>query len=134
MCPVEGRPLYLDLDLLADLCLLGFRGTTARDSITSLEGFMARLFCFGFAGGFVVLTSRMFFSEVGNLTVRFLALVGVFFRDSNVPFMPACAIDTALLTSSMRFLIPIAHHARIAQHSLVLTIHTLLVTVPPISI
>lgn len=40
----EGRPLYLDVDFVADLCLLGFRVTTARDSITSLEGFLTRFF------------------------------------------------------------------------------------------
>jgi hypothetical protein len=45
---------YLDLDFLAGFCLLGFRGTTARDSMTSLEGFLTRRFCFRFACGFVM--------------------------------------------------------------------------------
>jgi hypothetical protein len=30
---VEGQPFYSDLGFLADLCLLGFLGITARDSM-----------------------------------------------------------------------------------------------------
>jgi hypothetical protein len=91
--------------------------------MTSLEGFLTRRFCFGF----IMLSSRTFFFGMRILTVCFLGLDGVFFRDSNVPFMPAWAIDTALWTSSSRFFIPMAPHARAAQLSLVLAFHTLLV-------
>lgn len=45
------------LDFLAGFCLLGFRGTTARDSITRLEGFLTRRFCFRFAFDFLMLPS-----------------------------------------------------------------------------
>ena len=117
----EGRPLYLDLGFLADL---GFLGMTARDSMTSLEGFLTRLFCSDFGAGFILRLAGTFFFGVRILTVRVLALNGVFFKDSNVPFMPAWAIDTTFWTSSMRFFMRIAHHDRAAQLSLALTIHT----------
>ena len=51
VCPATfyGRSLYVDF--LAGFCLLGFRGTTSRDTMTSLEGFLTRRFCFRFAFG-----------------------------------------------------------------------------------
>lgn len=75
--------------------------------MTSFEGFLARRFCSRFGFDWVLPPAGTFFFGVLVLTVSFLACDGVFFRDSNVPFMPAWAIDTALWTSSMRFLIPI---------------------------
>ena len=75
--------------------------------MTSVEGFRARRFCSRFGVGFVLPPAWTFFFGVRVRTVRFLVCDGVFFRNSNVPFMPAWAIDTALWTSSMRFLIPI---------------------------
>ena len=121
---VEGQPFYSDLGFLADLCLLGFLGITARDSMTSLEGFLARLFCSDFGAGFILRLAGTFFLGVRIFTVRFLALNGVFLKDSNVSFMPAWAIDTAFWTSSMRLFIRIPYHDRAAQLSLALTIHT----------
>jgi len=75
--------------------------------MTSFEGFLARRLCSRFGFGWVLPPAGTFFFGVRVRTVRFVACDGVFFRDSNVPFMPAWAIDTALWTSSMRFLIPI---------------------------
>ena len=63
--------------------------------MTSLEGFLTRLFCSDVGAGFILRLTGTFFFGVRILTVRFLALYGVFFKDSNVPFMPAWAIDTA---------------------------------------
>jgi hypothetical protein len=63
--------------------------------MTSVEGFLAFRFCSRFGAGFVLpLTGTCFFGLCVR-TDRFLALGGVFFRDSNVPVMPAWAIDTA---------------------------------------
>lgn len=73
--------------------------------MTSLEGFLICRFCFGFACGFVLPPAGTFFFGVCLPTLPFLALDGNFFRDSNVPFTPAWAIDTALLKSSRRFFI-----------------------------
>jgi hypothetical protein len=42
------------LDFLAGFCLLGFRGTTARATMTRLLGFLTRRFCFRFAFGFAM--------------------------------------------------------------------------------
>ncbi len=93
--------------------------------MTSLEGFLTRLFCSDFGAGFILRLAGTFFFGVRIFTVRFLALTGVFLKDSNVPFMPAWAIDTAFWTSSMRLFIPIPHHDRAAQLSLALTIEDL---------
>ena len=43
--------IYLDL---AGFCWLAFRGTTARDTKTSLVGFLTRSFCLGLCFGFVM--------------------------------------------------------------------------------
>ena len=52
--PASTYGQYLDLDFLAGFCLLGFRGTASRDTMTSLEGFLTRRFFLGFACGFVM--------------------------------------------------------------------------------
>ena len=103
---------------------MGFLGMTARDSMTSFEGFLTRLFCSDVGAGFILRLAGTFFFGERILTVRVLALNGTFFKDSNVPFMPAWVIDIAFWTSSMRCLIRIVHHDRAAQLSLVLTVHT----------
>ena len=75
---------YFDFDFLAGFCLLGLRGTTSRDTMTSLEGLRSR-----FVFGFVFALFCAFFLEVLLLAVRFLAFDRAFFRDFNVPCMPA---------------------------------------------
>lgn len=104
-------------DFLAGL--LDFRGITAPDLMASFEGFLARRFCSRFGAGFALPPDGIFFLGVRVLTARFLALDGVLFRESNVPLMPAWAIDTALWTLSRILLIPMAHHAKSAQLLLV---------------
>lgn len=103
--PANTYGQYFDLDFLAGICLLGFRGTAARAFMTSLEGFLTRRFCFGFACGFVLPPAGTFFFGVRFLTLSFLALDCAFFRDFTVAFIPAWAIDTAFWKSSKRFFI-----------------------------
>lgn len=98
--PQNTQGQYFDFDFLADFCLLGFRGTAARALMTRLEGF-----CFRFVFGFSVALLCAFFLEVLLFAVRFLAFDRAFFRDFNVPCMPAWATERAFLTSSRRFLI-----------------------------
>jgi len=91
---------YFDLDFLAGFCLLGFRGTASRDTMTSVEGVRFR-----FAVGFFLPSAGTFFFGVRFLTVRFLALDGAFFRDSIVPLVPAWAIERAFWSLFRRFFI-----------------------------
>ena len=104
-CPANTYGQYFDLDFPAGFCLLGFRGTTSLDTMTSLEGFLTRRFCFRFTVGFVLPPAGTFFFGVRFLTVRFVALDCAFFRDFIVPFIPAWAIDRAFWRLSRRFFI-----------------------------
>ena len=83
--------------------------------MTRLVGVLAGRFCVRFAVGFVMPPACTFFLGVRFLAVRFLAGDCVFFRDFNVPFIPAFAIDSAFWKSSRRFFIAIPHHARAAH-------------------
>ncbi len=68
--------------------MAGFRGTTARAFMTSLEGLRSR-----FPVGSVPPPAGTFFFGVRFLTVRFLGLD--VFRDFIVALIPAWAIDRA---------------------------------------
>lgn len=103
--------------------MLDFRGTTARAFMTRLEGFLAGRFGSRFAFGFGVVPCNFFVGVVFR-AVRFLTFDRAFFRDFNVPFMPAWAIDKAFLTLSRRFFMAMSHHGRTAHLTLALTNHT----------
>ena len=84
--PANTHGQYFDLDFVAGLCLLSLRGSTA--------GAAERGSCFlasvlPLALGFLATLEEATFLGVGFLAVRVLAFDCAFFKDFNVPLMPA---------------------------------------------
>jgi len=84
--PANSYGQYLDLDLVAGFCLLGFCGSTV-GSAERGSRFLANVL--PLALGFLATREVATFFGVAFLVVRVLPFDCTFFKDSNVPFMPA---------------------------------------------
>lgn len=82
--------------------------TTDLASTIGSVGFFPGSF-FGCGVGFGIL--RFVFFGVRFFVVRFLGFTRAFLKDSNVPFIPAWAIDSAFWKSSRIFFTAMTHHA-----------------------
>ena len=84
--PANTHGQYFDLDFLAGFCLLGLCGSTAGAAECGSR-FLASVLPLAF--GFLATPEEATFFGVGFLVVRVLLFDGAFFKDFNVPSMPA---------------------------------------------
>ena len=84
--PANTHGQYFDLDFLAGFCLLGLRGSSARAAERESRALASVL---PLALGFLAIPEEATFFGVGFLAVRVLAFDCAFFKDFNVPLMPA---------------------------------------------
>lgn len=84
--PANIHGQYFDLDFVAGLCLLSLRGSTAG---VAERGSRALARVLPLALDFLEIPEEVTFFGLGFLVVRFLVFDCAFFKDFNVPLMPA---------------------------------------------
>ena len=84
--PANTHGQYLDLDFLAEFCLLGLCGSTAGAAERGSRFLASAL---PLALGFLATPEEATFFGVGFLVVRVLPFDFPFFKELNVPLMPA---------------------------------------------
>lgn len=86
--PTNIHGQYFDLDFVAGLCLLSLRGSTAEVAERGSRA-LARVLPLALVFVFVAIPEEVTFFGVGFLVVRFLVFDCAFFKDFNVPLIPA---------------------------------------------